>query len=380
MVGCFFKLDPIFLKYSYLHIACSCIALARNLFSLKLKWPSIIERIYNIKFEDFKECYYKVKSVFSEKNLKKGDSSLYQLKEISMIKKETHKIIDFKVINKSGYKENSNAEKNLKLNEISNNRSRDECNVEDNSKDVMSYKKKIIKKKLSFYDYPEVKVNKGSEDKTNDQVYRLKRPLNINLGISRNDNVSKEVSRKEESKGKNKNIREKKNLTNNYTQIHKKMNVSEIVCSDNNNHLNNYNNNHSFLLPINDMRNQPKSRDTSISAPKQTSVEYKELHKNRKSDVSLKKYTNPRQDNSINYLKDDPKSFNKSTIIDKVEQKATVTNRYRKGTCINLNGISILKRLSNKKSLNVDIKNLSKLDVNHKKLTSMNLSITNMPD
>ena len=127
------------------------------------------------------------------------------------------------------------------------------------------------------------------------------------------------------------------------------------------------------------LSNHAKSRDTSISAIKQNSFEYKELQKCLKSELSANKYPNSRLDHSSNGL--DQKGFNKSSIIEKVEQSTTSNvSNFRRGTCINLNGISILKRLSNKKSLNVEIKNIYKVDANYKKIKKLNISISNMHD
>ena len=364
------------MEHSNLDIACACISLARNLSGLREKWPPLLERVYDITFDNFMHTYFHVKTVFSQKNnSKKSDTVIFKLKETStsMNKKETLKSIDIKFGNKSAYKDNSGINKNFKLGELSNNKSGDEKTAESHSKEKMSYTKKVIKKKI----YSEPKISKETDEKNNDQIYRLKRPLNINLGISRNDNL-KEVLKKEETNIIYKNIREKKSLINNYSQIHKKMNVSELVGSTNNNQaINNYYNN-SFINK-NEKSNHAKSRDTSISAIKQNSFEYKELQKCLKSELSANKYPNSRLDHSSNGL--DQKGFNKSSIIEKVEQSTTSNvSNFRRGTCINLNGISILKRLSNKKSLNVEIKNIYKVDANYKKIKKLNISISNMHD
>ena len=57
----FFRLDPQFNNYTQLQIACSCIALSRDINRIKDVWPETIETIFKIKLDDFKKCMETIK-------------------------------------------------------------------------------------------------------------------------------------------------------------------------------------------------------------------------------------------------------------------------------------------------------------------------------
>ena len=392
------KLDVNVIEFTELQIACACVALGRSLYHLRLKWPFQFERVYNIKFEEFKECYEAVKLAYSQKYLKKQDSSLFHPKEHALNRVETMKTLDVK---KTNNRLSHREDQDLRLIELSNNKSCDEHQTNKSvSREKVTYIKKVIKEKINKNDYSDTKVHLKPNEEKNDQLYRLKRPLNINLGNSRNDhNITHIETKKEESKGKSKNLREiTKSMLTNYSQIHKKINVSELVGKGNlqanytNNNITNNNNtnyNNSFLYFHQNLKNEnkeinkSKSREASNSVAKQNSFDYnyKENAKKRNNDFSANKYS---KNNNNSSHKEDHKSLNKSSVVEKVETTTSTNNTSnnnvsRKGS-INIGGISILKRLSNKKSLNLDLKNMYKIDMNYKKLANMNISISGLHD
>ena len=54
-------IDPKYLSFSQLQIACACISISREVFKLKEGWPQIMETIFKVKFDDFKTCMEAVK-------------------------------------------------------------------------------------------------------------------------------------------------------------------------------------------------------------------------------------------------------------------------------------------------------------------------------
>ena len=290
---------------------------------------------------------------------------------------ETLKTINLK--NNSLTKDNSAIEKNLKIN-MSNNKSIVEDNGNAESKEK-TYIRKIIKDKKSIFEVSNTKDTsyKQNEDK-NDQLFKLKRPLNINLGIKKNDYIStSKDGKKDESFGKT-NLREiKKSLINNYSQIHRKLNTSELI-NINNTNTTNYNNSFLYFQPtipkIVD-NNKNKSRQASTSIVKQGSFDNNVKDLNfRKKELSASKYTNSKLNNSNNIIKDEIKNFSKINIVEKIE--TIYNNSNQKKTSLNLNSGSLIKRLTNKKSLNINMKNNYKLDINHRKLSGINVSISNL--
>ena len=310
-------------------------------------------------------------SVYNASILRKSDNSLFKYKDNNTMiinKIETLKTIHLK--NNSLIKDNSAAEKNIKINMSNNNKS-----IADEYGKAISnektYVKKIIRDKKLKIDL-NVKDNsyKQIEDK-NDQLYKLKRPLNINLGTKKNEYISNSKDgKKDGSPGKTKNLREiKKTLINNISQIHKKTNISEI---NNYSIVNNTNYNNSFLYfqpTISKNVDKNKSRQGSTSIIKQGSFEQNMKDLNfRKSELSASKYNGSKLNNSNN-VKDDVKNFGKINILEKIE---TICNRGNvKKNTINLNG-SVLKKLSNKKSLNINLKNIHIVEVN-RKLSNINV-------
>ena len=57
----YLKIDNEFNNFTFLEIACGCIAVAREHIKLKEIWHSRFIEIYNIKIEDFKDCYEMLK-------------------------------------------------------------------------------------------------------------------------------------------------------------------------------------------------------------------------------------------------------------------------------------------------------------------------------
>jgi hypothetical protein len=170
------------------------------------------------------------------------------------------------------------------------------------------------------------------------------------------------------------------------------VNVSELISKTNNvtnNNTSMYN--HSFLYVNQNMKgevkqnqNHSKSRDNSTSVNKQNSFDCNPT-KVRKAEHSSNQYSKYNHNSS---QKEENKSINKSGITEKVENSTSTNNTnnsnltsgVNKRGSINLGGISILKRLSNKKSLNLDLKNMYKIDLNYKKLSNMNISISGLND
>lgn len=60
----YFIEDSRSISYSALDIGCSCIAVSREILNFKEIWHERFEEIYNIKFENFKNCYETVKSFY----------------------------------------------------------------------------------------------------------------------------------------------------------------------------------------------------------------------------------------------------------------------------------------------------------------------------
>lgn len=60
----FFLFDSRYLDFSPLQIACAIITFTRKKFNLKESWNNKFSEIYNIKLEDFMNCYFVVKTIY----------------------------------------------------------------------------------------------------------------------------------------------------------------------------------------------------------------------------------------------------------------------------------------------------------------------------
>lgn len=56
----FFIADLRSLEYRPEHIAFSIVCISRQHFKVKQKWPNALAEFYNVKFEDFEDCYYTI--------------------------------------------------------------------------------------------------------------------------------------------------------------------------------------------------------------------------------------------------------------------------------------------------------------------------------
>ncbi len=380
-----FYVDPQICEYSNIDLACACIALARSLYRLKVKWPLSLEKIYDIKFDEFKDCYNYVKNIYCQMTVKKNETALFKLKHNSSKEKEAIKTIEIHTAIHGSTQ---------KITNLSNNKSTDDQpKTNTTSKEKVTYVKKVIKDKISKFDLSDTKIYINNNIEKGEQLYRVKRPLNINLGLNKNDKcVSyQKDDATEENNYKNNKIREiKKSLINNYSKIQKEMNVSELVGYVNpvrKNNANNYSiHNNSFLKSQDKTRNDnksknSKSREASTSNVKINSFEYnyKDNSHLGKLDNSAHKYSN--QKNNSYIKKEENKSSNRSNIVEKGEVPiySNINNVSRKGS-INLSGIPILRRLTNKKTMNMEMKSICKIDTNYKKMANMNFSISGLND
>lgn len=324
--------------------------------------------------------------------VKKNETLLFKLKQNPSNENQTLKTIDI-------YNAIHGSMQNM--NNYSNNKSIDEKQkINTTSKEKVTYVKKVIKDKMARFDLSDTKINNNSHIEKGEQLYRIKRPLNLNLGHSKNENCvsyqKEELT--EENNFKNKKMREiKKTIINNYSKIHKELNVSELVGFINpikKNNVNNYSNyNNSFLKSNEKTRNDyksknSKSRERSTSNVKVNSFDYNFKDKTNigKQDNSSQKYSNQKNHNNNSFIKkEDYKNSHRNNIVDKNENPINTNNNNsnnngRKGS-INLAGIPILRRLSNKKTLNIDMKSICNIDMNYKKLANMNnFSIAGLND
>ena len=310
-------------------------------------------------------------SVFNEKNFKRSDNFLCKNKSNTTI---INKIENPKRIEIINYL--LKAENNLKMN-IFNNKSILDDHVKSESKEK-TYVKKLIQEKISKIQNS-IKDNscKYNEDK-NDKIYNLIRPINTNFGSKKNVNIfSAKDEKKTERSGKNTNLRHK-SMINNKSLINKKLNLSEI-----NNKCNTSIHNNSFLyFQQNNSKNvdktKTKNRQTSTSTARKESFNSNSKEINLgKNELATNKYVKSKFINCNNLAKDTT-NFNKTKICGKNENLNIEDNL--KKTSINLNGVSLLKRLSNKKSLNINLKDLNKIGANIRKRSNFNYSISVLND
>ncbi len=269
-----FYVDPQICEYSNIDLACACIALARSLYRLKVKWPLSLEKIYDIKFDEFKDCYNYVKNIYCQMTVKKNETALFKLKQNSSKENEAIKTIEtHTAIHGSSQK----------ITNLSNNKSTDDQpKTNTTSKEKVTYVKKVINDKISKFDLSDTKIYINNNIEKGEQLYRVKRPLNINLGLNKNDKcVSyQKDDATEENNYKNNKIREiKKSLINNYSKIQKEMNVSELVGYVNpvrKNNANNYSiHNNSFLKSQDKTRNDNKSKNSKSREASTSNVKIK---------------------------------------------------------------------------------------------------------
>ena len=209
--------SPEYFKYNPFHIACGLVALSRKIYGLE-KWNNILEKIFKINFEQFKEVYYFISNSYSEKKKeileKTRDDSKIIFNENSILKN------DHDNINKSTafiLYENINRKNDaIKNNKFYNKK----YNINDNINSYKNFNLKLNNKSMNFNNYHtntynnEIKKNNfvSLSEKKNNNYYKFFYTYNNNF-----NNLNNNIIFNKNQPLTHKNYNAINNNTNNYS-------------------------------------------------------------------------------------------------------------------------------------------------------------------